>query len=177
MGKVSIAMRGWRFDEEEVFTEDGELRPIDQLPEDTRKRLVRLMAITGAPCDACWLVHGDENIDDCAEATVVYGEPLEEVVLCPVHEADFLYWFRETGGCDHAGEPGFDDLFYEWFDDGNRAPEGYGGMDHLRTAPDEVPEPERQAADSDIDAVEEQLAGMDEAEREAVEVDLGDLDI
>ena len=40
MGKVSIALRGWRFDEAAVFTNDGELRPLDEMDQDTRERIV-----------------------------------------------------------------------------------------------------------------------------------------
>jgi len=174
MGKVSIALRGWRFDEEEVFTEDGDLRPVDQLPAETRDRLVRLTVVAGSPCDACWLVHGDENLEACNVARVVYGEPLAEVVLCPDHEADFLYWFREAGGRAHAGAEDFDDHFYEWFDDGGRAPEGYGGVEHVDTDPDGVPQPD---PDVEMPSLEEELAGMDDEELDALGVDLSDLDV
>ena len=53
MGKVSIALRGWRFDEAEVFDEDGEIRPLEEMSEETRKRLVRLRVVAGEPCDPC----------------------------------------------------------------------------------------------------------------------------
>jgi hypothetical protein len=175
MGKVSIALRGWRFDEEEVFNEDGELRPLDELDAETRERLVRLTVVAGNPCDACWLIHGDANIEQCNVARVVYGEPLHEVVLCSEHEPDFLYWFRETGGSELVDRPSeFKDDFYAWFDDGNRAPEGYGGMEHVDTDPDSVPRPE---PDVDMPSLEEELARMDEAELDALGVDLSDLDI
>jgi hypothetical protein len=175
MGKVSIALRGWRFDEDEVFDEDGELRPLDELDEDTRERLVRLTVVAGSPCDACWLVHGDANIEQCNVARVVYGEPLHEVVLCPEHEADFLYWFREERGNDLVDRPSeFEDAFYAWFDDGNRAPEGYGGMEHVDTDPDSVPRPQ---PDVDMPSLEEELARMDDEELDALGVDLSDLDL
>lgn len=174
MGKVSIALRGWRFDEEEVFTDDGELRPLDELPEGTRDRLVRLTVVTGAPCDACWLIHGDENIEECGVARVVYGEPLEEVVLCDDHEPDFLYWFQEDGGSEHAGEPGFDDRFYEWFEDGGRASEGYSGLEYVTTEPESVPRPD---PDVEMPSLEEELAEMDDEDLEALDVDLDDLDV
>lgn len=174
MGKVNVALRGWRFDEAELFDEDGELRPIHELPPDTRERLVRLTVIAGEPCDACWLEHGDDNLEDCNVAQVVYGESLAEVVLCSAHETDFLYWFRQAGGADLAGEEGFDDAFHEWFLDGNRAPDGYAGLEHVDTDPDAVPQPEPDLA---VDPVEEQLAEMDDAELEALDVDLEDLDV
>lgn len=141
MGKVSIGLRGWRFDEDEVFTEDGALRPIDEIPKDPRTRLLRLQALVGSPCDACWLIHGDENLPECNVAAVVYGEPLAEVVLCSDHEADFLYWFSEAGGSEYKGEDALQDEFHEWFLDGGRAPEGYGGVEHVETDPEDVPEP------------------------------------
>ncbi|WP_256290411.1 hypothetical protein [Halobellus inordinatus] len=141
MAKVSIGLRGWRFDEEEVFTDDGEFRSLDDVPEDTRKRLIRLTYLQGKPCDACYLVHGEENKKRCNQAEIVYGEPMEEVLLCSEHEADFLYWFREAGGKDAAGTETFRDEFHEWFVAGNRAPEGYGGLEHVDTDPDELPTP------------------------------------
>jgi len=141
MAKVSIGLRGWRFDEEEVFTDDGEFRSLDDVPDDTRKRLIRLTYLQGKPCDACYLVHGEENKKRCNQAEIVYGEPMEEVLLCSEHEADFLYWFREAGGTDAAGTETFRDEFHEWFVAGNRAPEGYGGLEHVDTDPDELPTP------------------------------------
>lgn len=174
MGKVNVALRGWRFDEAELFDDEGQLRPLDQLSADTRDRLVRLTVIAGEPCDACWLEHGDEQIEECNVARAVYGEPLAEVVLCTAHELDFLYWFREAGGAALAGEDGFDDAFHEWFLDGNRAPGGYGGIEHVDTDPDSVPQPEPEVA---VDPVEEQLAELEEEELEALDVDLEDLDV
>jgi len=35
--KISIGLRGWRFDEDEVFTETGEVRPFDEISDDTRQ--------------------------------------------------------------------------------------------------------------------------------------------
>ena len=174
MGKVSIALRGWRFDEEEVFDESGEMRPLHELPEETRQRLVRLTIIAGQPCDACWLIHGDENVEQCRVARVVYGEPLDEVVLCNSHERDFLYWFREAGGRDLAGSPEFEDRFHEWFADGNRAPEGYAGIEHVDTDPDSVPQPD---PDVEMPSLEEELEAMDDEELDDLGVALDDLDI
>jgi len=141
MAKVSIGLRGWRFDEEEVFTDDGEFRPLDSVPEETRKRLIRLTYLQEKPCDACYLIHGEAEKRRCNQAEIVYGEPMEEVLLCSEHEADFLYWFREEGGSEAAGSETFRDQFHEWFLDGNRAPEGYGGLDHVDTDPDTLPTP------------------------------------
>ncbi|RLM53602.1 hypothetical protein DVK02_12175 [Halobellus sp. Atlit-31R] len=141
MAKVSIGLRGWRFEEEEVFTDDGEFRSLDDVPDDTRKRLIRLTYLQGKPCDACYLVHGEENKKRCNQAEIVYGEPMEEVLLCQDHEADFLYWFREAGGVEAAGTETFRDEFHEWFVAGNRAPEGYGGLEHVDTDPGELPTP------------------------------------
>jgi hypothetical protein len=140
MSKVSIGLRGWRFDEDEVFTDDGEVRPFDEMRDDTRRRLVRVGVLYGSPCDACWLIHGDAALDACNEATVVYGEPLSEVSVCDQHEADFLYWFRKDGGIEHAETERFEDAFHEWFAAGHRAPEGYGSVEHVDTAPRDLPE-------------------------------------
>ena len=141
MAKVSIGLRGWRFEESEVFTDDGEFKPLDDIPEEPRERLLRLSRLVMEPCDACYLVHGEADKRRCNEATIVYGEPLEEVLLCDRHESDFLYWYREAGGSAHRGDAEMKDAFHEWFADGGRAPEGYGGMDHVDTDPDALPDP------------------------------------
>jgi hypothetical protein len=141
MAKVSIGLRGWRFEEHEVFTQEGEFRPLTEIPEEARQRLVRLSLIVERACDACYLVHGDEEKKRCREATIVYGEPLDEVLLCDDHEADFLYWFREEGGRELTGDDEFRDAFHEWFAAGGRAPDGYAGLDHVETDPDALPEP------------------------------------
>jgi hypothetical protein len=140
MSKVSIGLRGWRFDEDEVFTDDGDVRPFDEMRDDTRRRLVRVGVLYRSPCDACWLIHGDDALDECNEATVVYGEPLSEVTVCDEHETDFLYWFREDGGIEHAETERFEDAFHEWFAAGNRAPDGYGSVEHVDTDPRNLPE-------------------------------------
>ncbi len=142
MDKVSIGLRGWRFDEDAVLTDDGELRPVTEMEPDVRERVLRLHRLVESPCDACWLIHGDEEINRCRVARVVYGEPFEEVVLCDDHEADFLYWFHECGGQDLAGTDRFEDGFHEWFLDGGRAPEDYEGLEHVEVAPDEMPDPD-----------------------------------
>ncbi|MFT4923218.1 MAG: hypothetical protein ACI8XM_002444 [Haloarculaceae archaeon] len=179
MSKVSIGLRGWRFDEDEVFDENGQIRPIDEMDEDTRNRLLRLSAIMGEPCSACWLLHGEEDIDQCRSASIVYGEPLAEVLLCDEHEADFLYWFREAGGEEFAGRAALQDEFHEWFLDGGRAPEGYAGLDHVDREPDALPDAASTAADRDqgIPELEEQVEEMDDREREALDVDLDDLNV
>lgn len=141
MGKVSIGLRGWRFDESEVFTDEGEYRPLEEIAAESRHRLVRLNILVGKPCQACYLIHGDGEKRRCNEATIVYGEPLDEVLLCDRHEADFLYWFREAAGRELAGEDGFRDAFHEWFADGGRAPEGYAGVEHVDTHPGALPNP------------------------------------
>ena len=164
MGKVSIGLRGWRFDESAVFTDDGEIMPIDAMEYETRQRVVRLRQVIGSPCHDCWLLHGDENLDACNEAAAVYGEPLSEVVVCETHEPDFLFWYREEDGSEHRGEPELQDAFHEWFLDGGRAPEGYGGVEHVDTDPTAVPH---------VSAT----TSAAEAEREANAVDLDSLDI
>lgn len=141
MSKVSIGLRGWRFDEEAVFTDEGEFRPLEEIPLDAKKRLVRLQDIVNAPCDACWLEHGEDSPEEYNPSEVVYGEPLSEVLLCGEHENDLVYWFREAGGSGYAETDEFDDAFHEWFLDGGRAPEGYDGVEHVATEPDELPDP------------------------------------
>ncbi|MDR5671578.1 hypothetical protein RH858_00210 [Halalkaliarchaeum sp. AArc-GB] len=141
MAKVSVGLRGWRFEEAEIFDEDGEFKPLDEIPDDASERLVRLLALVEEPCDACYLVHGEADISNCRPAEIVYGEPGAEVLLCGVHEPDFLYWFREAGGSDLKGTEELQDAFHEWFADGNRAPDDYGGLEHVETAPEELPEP------------------------------------
>lgn len=141
MAKVSIGLRGWRFDEETIFDEDGEYKPLEEMPDDEAERLSRLYYLVEEPCDACYLDYGEEDVRRCNRATIVYGEPLEEVLLCEPHEADFLYWFREAGGADLRGREGFDDEFHEWYADGGRAPEGYSGLKHVDADPDALPSP------------------------------------
>ena len=174
MGKVSIGLRGWRFDEEDIFTDAGGWRPLEEIPKEPRHRLVRLQVVMNKPCDGCYLVHGDEEIQRCRPASIVYGEPLDEVLLCDDHEADFLFWFRERGGSTVAGEETFRDAFHEWFDDGGRAPDGYGGMDHVEEAPEELPDlrdPETLYEDDDLLA--DERPDLDDA-AESADDDAGD---
>lgn len=140
-GKVSIGLRGWRFDEDEVFDESGAYRPLSEMPRDVANRVSRLSALVTAPCHACYLVHGEAEIGRCRVAKVVYGEPMSEVLLCTQHEPDFLYWYREAGGEALRGDPELRDAFHEWFADGGRAPEGYGGLEHVDTDPENLPDP------------------------------------
>jgi hypothetical protein len=175
MGKVYIGLRGWRFEEDEVFAADGTVRPLDNMPEDTRERVLRLSGLMGEPCDGCYLIHGQEAVDQVRPASVIYGEPGGEVLLCGKHETDFVYWFQEAGGREWAGEAELKDRFHEWFADGGRAPEDFGGVEHVEEAPDEVPEapdPQRE-----LPGIEEELAALNDEEREALDVDLSDLDI
>jgi hypothetical protein len=174
MAKVSIGLRGWRFEESDIFDDSGNLRPFDEIPEDARNRLLRLTAIVGESCDACWL-EADTNDPGAGDmARIVYGEPLAEVKLCREHEADFLYWFRECGGDEYAGTAHLAEQFHEWFDDGGRAPDGYGGLEHIDRQPEDLPDPRES---EDLQAVEEQAAELDEAERDAMDLDLDDLDV
>jgi hypothetical protein len=175
MGKVNIGLRGWRFDEDEVFDDDGELRPLKFMEPDTRERLVRLASSMGEPCDACYLIHGDEDIQQCKVARVIYGEPLGEVVLCADHEADFLYWFRAVGGREYAGDTELQDAFHEWFADGGRAPEGYEGIEHVNTDPEDLPEPPD--PNEELPTLEEELERLDDETVDALGVGLDDLDL
>ncbi|WP_335999072.1 hypothetical protein [Halorientalis halophila] len=174
MGKVNIGLRGWRFDEDEVFDENGELVPLGMMEPETRDRIVRLASMMGEPCDACYLIHGDEEIQRCNVARIVYGEPLGEVLLCPEHEVDFLYWFREEDGKRYAGDTDLEDAFYAWFDDGGRAPEGYGGIDHVDTDDEDLPEPD---PSEELPTLEEELDKLEDEKLDALGVDLDDLDL
>jgi len=140
MAKVSVGLRGWRFDEADIFTDDGELKPLDEIPEDPRERLVRLVGLIEEPCDVCYLDYGESEVHRCNQAEIVYGEPNGEVLLCPEHEPELIYWFREGGGSDHAGTVEFGDRFHEWVAAGNEAPEGYGSVEHVDEDPDGLPD-------------------------------------
>ena len=170
MGKVSIALRGWRFDEEEVFDDEDQIRPLEEVSEETRERLIRLRVVAGEPCDCCYLL--SETKADCNVARIVYGEPLSEVLLCPEHEPDFLYWFREDGGSRHKGDSAFSDYFHEWFAAGNRAPEGYGGVEHVDTEPDRVPAPDM---GEDVPELEAALEELDDEELDVLGTDYSDV--
>ncbi|WP_225333917.1 hypothetical protein [Halomicrobium urmianum] len=175
MGKVSIGLRGWRFDEEEVFDDDGRIRPLGTMSEDTKRRVLRLTERITDPCDACWLIHGEANVAQCRPAEVIYGEPRGEVVLCREHEPDFVYWFREVADDDLIGTPDLGDAFHEWFLDGGRAPEGYGGVEHVDRDPEDVPEaPDPSEA---MPGLEEELERVDDEDLDALDVDLDDLDV
>ncbi|MES3159972.1 MAG: hypothetical protein PPP55_00200 [Halorubrum sp.] len=172
MTKVSVGLRGWRFDEDEIITEDGELRPLEEIPEDPRERLVRLVALVEEPCDVCYLDYGESEVHRCNQAAVVYGEPRGEVLLCDQHEADFIYWFREAGGSEHRGSVEFGDRFHEWIAAGNEAPDGYASLEHVEENPEELPDlPDQQEIQEQVEAGFEgeridirELAGEESAE-------------
>jgi len=147
MAKVSLGLRGWRFDEEDVFTEDGEFREPAEMEEDVRDRVIRVADLVGSPCDACYLIHGDEHVEECDVVEVVYGELHSEVVLCSEHETDLVYWYQEGGGREYRGTAEFQDAFYDWFEAGNRAPEAFEGVEHVDTDPLSVPTPETPSAE------------------------------
>lgn len=160
MGKVSIGLRGWRFDEDAVFDDDGSFRPLAEMPSDASRRVNRLTSLVNRPCGACRLIHGEEAIERCRVARVVYGEPMHEVLLCNDHESDFVYWFREEGGSQYQGTEDLQDAFYEWFADGGRAPDGYAGLEHVDTAPETLPDPEA-AIEATSGAAEEDATATD----------------
>jgi len=141
MGKVNVGLRGWRFAEADIFTEEGLFKQLEKIPKDDRQRLLRLVSLVKKPCDACRLIHGDEEIHRARQAAVVYGEPNDEVVLCADHEADFRYWYQNEGGSEYRGTAAFDDAFEEWFDDGGRAPNEFGTLEHVETDPEGLPDP------------------------------------
>jgi len=174
MTKVNIGLRGWRFDAD-VLNEEGRVRPLATMAPENRQRLLVLADRVADPCDACWLAYGDDKIEECNVAEVIYGEPGGEVVLCSVHEPDFLYWFREAGGDEYAGDRGLQEAFHQWLIDGNRAPEGYEGLEHVDEDPTAIPDaPDPSAALPDF---EEELDRMDDDELDALDVNLDDLDV
>jgi hypothetical protein len=175
MAKVNIGLRGWRFEEDEVFDEEGRIRPLGAMEEETRLRVLRLAERITDPCDACWLEHGDESIQQCSPAEVIYGEPRGEVVLCSDHEADFVYWFRGIADEDLIGTLELSDEFHEWFLDGGRAPEDYVGVEHVDDDPDGVPD-SRDPYD-ELPGLEEEIDAMDDEELDALDVDLSDLNV
>lgn len=163
MTKVSIGFRGWRFDESDVFDENGDYRPLEEMSEDTRERLGRLPLLADQPCDACYL----SDREDEQSPTAVYGEPGAEVLVCDDHEADFYFWFLEDGGEQHRGTDALQDAFHEWFAAGNHAPDWYDGPDHVETEPEDLPEPNL----DNVEAVNVKLS-----EDEQASVDLRDVD-
>lgn len=187
MAKVSVGLRGWRFDEEDIFTDDDELKPLDEIPEGPRERLVRLVKLVEEPCDVCYLDHGESEIHRCNQAEIVYGEPRGEVLLCPTHEPEFVYWFREAGGSEHKGTLEFGDRFHEWIAAGNGAPEGYASVEHVDEDPDALPDPpdqqeiqERIEEGFDGERIDiRELAGVDRPDEDErlSEDDLADADV
>jgi len=174
MGKVNIGLRGWRFDED-VLGEDGRVRPLATMEPEDRQRILVLADRVVDPCDACWLAYGEDRIEECNVAEVIYGEPRGEVVLCSAHEPDFLYWFREAGGADFAGELELRDAFHRWFLDGNHAPDEYEGLEHVDEDPTSLPEaPGRNEA---IPGFEEEIEGIEEEDLDAMDINLDDLDV
>lgn len=174
MEKVNIGLRGWRFDAD-VLDANGRVRPLKTMEPDTRQRILVLADRVVDPCDACWLSYGRDQREECNVAEAIYGEPLGEVVVCSEHEPDFLYWFREAGGDEYAGSRELRDAFHEWYLDGNRAPEDYEGLEHVDEDPTTLPE--APAPTDAIPGLEEELEAMEEADREALDLDLDDLDI
>ncbi|WP_284008701.1 hypothetical protein [Haloarcula pelagica] len=171
--KVNIGLRGWRFDDD-VLDDDGRVRPLGTLDPETRQRLLVLARRVVDPCDACRMVEGAAT-EDCNVAEVIYGEPNGEVVLCSAHEPDFIYWFRELGGDEYAGETDMRRAFHEWFVEGGRAPEDYEGLEHVDEDPTAVPEaPSRSEA---IPGIEEELDAVDEDDLASIDIDLDDLDV
>lgn len=187
MAKVSVGLRGWRFDEEEIITDDGELKPLDEIPADPRERLFRLVGLVEEPCDVCYLEYGEAEVHRCNQAEIVYGEPNGEVLLCPEHEPELIYWYREEGGSEHAGDLEFGDRFHEWVATGNGAPEGYGSVEHVEEDPEGLPDlpdqqeiQERVERDFEGDRIDvRELAGEpdDEADDGLSEDDLEDVDL
>lgn len=175
MGKVNIGLRGWRFDEDTVFDDSGRIRPIGSMDADARDRVLRLAERVDDPCDACWIVHGEENVEQSNPAEVIYGEPQGEVVLCSDHERDFVYWFRNEADEELIGHPELGDAFHEWFMDGGRAPEVFPPLEHVDESPDDVPTARERF--EEMPGLEEELSQMDAEDLEALDVDLNDLDI
>jgi hypothetical protein len=175
MGKVSIGLRGWRFDEDVVFDDEGRIRPLGAMDPDARDRILRLTERVGDPCDACWLAEGYDNPEAANPATVIYGEPRAEVVLCDDHERDFVYWFRNVADEELIGHPELSDAFHEWYEAGNRAPQSFPPLEHVEESPDSVPSAE--AMFDEMPGLEAELRQMDDEDLAALDVNLDDLDI
>lgn len=175
MAKVNIGLRGWRFEEDEVFDDDGTVKPLGTMDEDTRARVLRLTERLTDPCDACWLEFGQDDVTKCTQAEVIYGEPRGEVILCREHEADFVYWFRQVAEEAVIGTVELQDAFHAWFHDGGRAPAEFASLEHVDSDPDAVPE----APDpyEEMPGLEDELAEIDDEELEDLDVDLEDLDV
>ena len=174
MGKINIGLRGWRFDED-VLNDEGKVRPLATMDPAVRQRLLVLADRVVDPCDACWLAYGRDRERSCNVAEVIYGEPRGEVLLCSAHEPDFLYWFREAGGAEYAGDVELQEAFHGWFLDGNRAPADYEGLDHVEEDPTALPDaPDRSDA---VPGFEEELEDMDEDDMAAIDVNLDNLDL
>ena len=186
MAKVSVGLRGWRFDEDDIFTDDEELKPLDEIPEEPRERLVRLVGLLEEPCDVCYLEYGEAEVHRCNQAEIVYGEPRGEVLLCAEHEPDLIYWYREEGGSEHAGSLEFGDRFHEWVAAGNESPEGYGSVEHVEENPTELPDlPDQQEIQERVERDFEgeridilELAGAESDDEDSVtEESLSDVDL
>ena len=175
MGKVNIGLRGWRFEEDEVFGDDGRVRPIGTMDDETKTKVLRLAERIGDPCDACWLKWGREDVSRCRPGEAIYGEPGGEVLVCRTHEPDFIYWFREEGGSDLAGDVAFGEAFHDWFVDGGRAPDDYEGIEHVDEDPDAIP----QAPDPNeaLPGLEEEIQAIDDEDLSDLDIDVDDLDL
>lgn len=123
--KVCIGLRGWKFDPDNIFDAEGDMKPIDEIPEDDRLRVVRLREIIGNACHVCMLRNPEEGWDAWRKADAVYGEPTHEVLVCDEHEKEFLYWFWDEGGEEYKGENELQTRFHDWVEEGGEAPAGY----------------------------------------------------
>lgn len=112
--KICIGLRGWKFNPDDVLTEKGELKALEEMSEHDRLRIVRLSEIIGNACHVCMLKNPEEGWDKWKKATVVYGEPTSEVLLCDEHESVFEIWFFEKGGKTYKGKEEMAEKFHEW---------------------------------------------------------------
>lgn len=123
--KVSIGLRGWTFDPDDVFDDDGELKDLEEMPDEDKLRISRLTEIIGNACHVCMLRNPEEGWDVWEKATVVYGEVTSEVLTCDEHESEFLYWYFEEGGKAYKGDDKLPDKFHKWVREGGEAPPDY----------------------------------------------------
>jgi hypothetical protein len=65
------------------------------------------------------------------------------------------------------GEDELADRFHEWFAEGGRAPGGYGGIEHVDTDPDDLPDP------SEVDPEEVAMEPPEDGKR----ISLRDVDL
>lgn len=120
--KICIGLRGWKFDIQEVLDKNGELKALEEMSEEDKVRIIRLSEIIGNACHVCMLKNPEEGWDVWEKATVVYGEPTSEVLLCDKHESIFEHWFFNEGGKAYKGKEELQEKFHNWIKNSGFSP-------------------------------------------------------